>query len=247
MRMADARDLVRRFGGETALAGVSFAAEAGERIALVGRNGAGKTTLLRILSGLLAPDSGAASVAGLDVWSQSVEVRRVAGYLPEGAPLEPDMTVADFLRYRGKLRRMPGRHLRRRLHEVADFCDLARILRLSTGSLSSGQRHAVALADCLLHEPRVLLLDDPLAALDSVEAEKFSRALLSPQVSDGRLVVFATHDEALVRSVASRVLVLERGRIVGDMPGLAPGLDLAQTFEACLKGPDRLAEGGEPR
>ena len=233
--MVDARELVRGFGGEPAVSGVSFSASSGERIALVGRNGAGKTTLLRLLAAVLPADSGALEVAGRDVFSDALGVRAAVGYLPEGAPLDPDLDVAAYLRYRGALRGMPRRRLRRRLHEVAEFCDLARLLRLPAGALSAGQRRTVALADSILHDPAVLLLDDPLATLDPVQARKFSSMIASPQVSSGRLLVFATHDEALVRSAATRVLVLDRGRLVGDLPSLPPGADLPGTFEICAR------------
>ena len=175
--MLDVQDLTRRFGRETALDGVSFSAEAGERIAVVGRNGAGKTTLLRVLSTFLPADSGRASVAGFDLFSQGGAVRSVVGYLPEGAPLDPDLRVAEYLRFRGRLRRMSGRHLRRRLHDVAAFCGLAPVLSTRIRALSAGQRHAVGLADAILHEPDILLFDDPLAAADAVQARAFAKLL----------------------------------------------------------------------
>ena len=243
--MIDARDLVRRFGGETALSGVTFAASAGERIAVVGRNGAGKTTLLRLLAAMIPADSGALAVAGLDVFRDPLGVKAAVGYLPEGAPLDPALGVASYLRFRGALRGMPRRRLRRRLHEVADFCDLARLLRLPIRALSAGQRRSVALADSILHDPRVLLLDDPLAALDPLQARKFAAMFSSPAVSAGRLVVFATHDVSLVRSAATRVLVLERGRLVGDLPALPPGADLPDVFESCSKAASAAAAKGE--
>ncbi|MBQ7667684.1 MAG: ABC transporter ATP-binding protein [Kiritimatiellae bacterium] len=238
MKIVDARNLVRRFGRENALCGVSFAAGAGERIAIVGRNGAGKTTLLRILAGLIPADSGAAAVAGFDVFSESLSVRERVGYLPEGVALDPDLTVAGYLKYRGKLRGMPRRHLRRRFHEVTEFFDLARILRFPVKALSAGRRHAVGLADCLLHEPEVLLLDDPLAGLDPRQGARLGAMISSPRVSAGRAILFATHDENLVRAAATRVLVLERGRLIGDLPGLSPGMTLPGAFEACLRASD---------
>lgn len=242
----DARNLVRRFGGEDALSGVTFAASSGERIALVGRNGAGKTTLLRVLASVLPPDSGAATVAGFDVFSQSLEVRAAVGYLPEGAPLDPEMDVASYLAFRGRLRGMPRRRLRRRLHEVSEFCDLARLLRRRIGALSAGQRRAVGLADSILHEPAVLLLDDPLSALDPAQAESFRAMLSSPDVSEGRLVVFATHDETLVRAAATRILFLERGRLLADVPSLPPGTGLKDAFAAWSRAASGT-EGGTAR
>ena len=233
--LLDVQDLTRRFGRETALDGVSFSAEAGERIAVVGRNGAGKTTLLRVLSTFLPADSGRASVAGFDLFSQGGAVRAVVGYLPEGAPLDPDLRVAEYLRFRGRLRRMSGRHLRRRLHDVAAFCGLAPVLNARIRALSAGQRHAVGLADAILHEPDVLLFDDPLAAADAVQARAFARLLASPEVSDGRLVLFSTHDAGLVRAVATRVLFLERGRLLADTTSIPLAGSLADWFDRWSK------------
>ena len=229
--MLDVQDLTRRFGRETALDGVSFSADAGERIAIVGRNGAGKTTLLRVLSTFLPADSGRASVAGFDLFSQGGAVRSVVGYLPEGAPLDPDLRVAEYLRFRGRLRRMSGRHLRRRLHDVAAFCGLAPVLSTRIRALSAGQRHAVGLADAILHEPDVLLFDDPLAAADAVQAREFARLLASPEISEGRLVLFSTHDAGLVRAAATRVLFLERGRLATDTTSIPLAGSLADWFD----------------
>ena len=227
----DVQDLTRRFGRETALDGVSFRADAGERIAVVGRNGAGKTTLLRVLSTFLPADSGCATVAGFDLFSQGGAVRAVTGYLPEGAPLDPDLRVAEYLRFRGRLRGMSGRHLRRRLHDVAAFCGLAPILTARIRALSAGQRHAVGLADAILHEPDVLLFDDPLAAADAVQARDFARLLASPEVSEGRLVIFSTHDAGLVRAAATRALYLERGRLAADTTSIPLAGSLADWFD----------------
>ena len=227
----DVQDLTRRFGRETALDGVSFRADAGERIAVVGRNGAGKTTLLRVLSTFLPADSGRATVAGFDLFAQGGAVRAVTGYLPEGAPLDPDLRVAEYLRFRGRLRGMSGRHLRRRLHDVAAFCGLAPILTARIRALSAGQRHAVGLADAILHEPDVLLFDDPLAAADAVQARDFARLLASPEVSEGRLVIFSTHDAGLVRAAATRALYLERGRLAADTTSIPLAGSLADWFD----------------
>ena len=234
--MLDVQDLTRRFGRETALDGVSFSAEAGERIAVVGRNGAGKTTLLRVLSTFLPADSGRASVAGFDLFSQGGAVRSVVGYLPEGAPLDPDLRVAEYLRFRGRLRRMSGRHLRRRLHDVAAFCGLAPVLSTRIRALSAGQRHAVGLADAILHEPDVLLFDDPLAAADAVQAREFARLLASPEEilkaqANSYGVLFSTHDAGLVRAAATRVLFLERGRLATDTTSIPLAGSLADWFD----------------
>ena len=212
----DAQNLSKRFGRTPAADGATFRAEPGERVALVGRNGAGKTTLLRMLATFLPPTSGAASVSGFDLFSQSNAVREIVGYLPEGSPIEPEMGVVEYLRFRGRLRHMPRPRLRRRLHDVVAFCDLAPLRASPIRALSAGQRRAVGLADAILHEPDVLLLDDPLAALDPLQSHKLATMLAAPEVSDGRVLIFATHDDELVRAVATRIIRLEHGRIAED-------------------------------
>ncbi|MBQ9726131.1 MAG: ABC transporter ATP-binding protein [Kiritimatiellae bacterium] len=218
----DVQHLCKRFGRTAAVDDATFRVEPGERVALVGRNGAGKTTLLRLLATFLPATSGRATVSGFDLFSQSNAVREITGYLPEGSPVHPDMGVAEYLRFRGRLRRMPGPRLRRRLHDVLDFCELAALRTAPIRSLSAGQKRAVGLADAILHEPDVLLLDDPLAALDPVQARKISAMVASPEVSEGRVVLFSTHDAAFVRAAATRAICLEHGRVVADARDLAP-------------------------
>ena len=233
----DVRNLVRRFGRTTALDGATFSAGEGERIAVVGRNGAGKTTLLRVLATFLPPDSGSGTVAGFDLFSRSNAIRAVVGYLPENAPLDPDLRVAEYLRFRGRLRGLSGRHLRRRLHDVVAFCGLAPLLSEPIAALSCGQRHAVGLADAILHEPDVLLFDDPLAASDPVQARRIATMIAAPELSDGRTVLFSTHDAAFVREAATRVLFLDRGRIVADTTDIPPDGSLADWFARWTSAP----------
>lgn len=213
----DVASLTKKFGSKTAVDGISFTADPGERIALVGRNGAGKTTLLRMLATYLPPTSGSATVNGFDIFSQSGAIRTITGYLPEGAPIDPELRVAEYLRFRGHLRRIPKARLRVRMHEVVDFCELAPMRSSRIGILSYGQRQRVALADAILHEPDILLFDDPLAGCDPVQAEKFSAMMSAPTVTEGRLILFSAHDINLVRRIATRILFLDRGRIVRDV------------------------------
>ena len=215
----DVQHLCKRFGRTVAVDDATFRVAPGERVALVGRNGAGKTTLLRMLATFLPPTSGTATVSGFDLFAQSNAVREITGYLPEGSPAEPDMGVVEYLRFRGRLRRMPRPRLRRRLHDVVEFCELAQVRTAPIRSLSAGQRRAVGLADAILHEPDVLLLDDPTAALDPVQARKIAAMVASPEVSEGRVVLFATHDAAFVRAAATRTLRLDHGRVAEDAPG----------------------------
>lgn len=242
----DVRNLVKRFGRTVAVDGATFRADPGERVAVVGRNGAGKSTLLRMLATFLPPTSGTASVSGFDVFSQANAVRTVTGYLPEGAPLEPEMGVAEYLRFRGRLRRMPRPYLRRRLHDVVSFCDLAPLRTAPIRTLSAGRRRAVGLADAILHEPDVLLLDDPLAALDPVQGAKIASMLAAPEVSEGRVVLFSTHDAALVRAAATRIVCLEHGRVLADTRDLSvlDGSGLPDLFDRWRKSAPPVPEEG---
>lgn len=245
----DVQHLAKRFGRAAAVDDATFRVEPGERVAVVGRNGAGKTTLLRILATFLPPTSGTASVSGFDLFTQSNAVREITGYLPEGSPIEPEMGVVEYLRFRGRLRRMPRPRLRRRLHDVVAFCDLAPLRATPVRALSAGQRRAVGIADAILHEPDVLLLDDPLGALDPVQAHKIAAMIAAPEVSGGRVVLFATHDAELVRAAATRVLCLDHGRVLADTRDLESlrGRDLPAMFDAWRgAGPATPTEGPEP-
>ena len=228
--MIETHNLTRRFGRETALDGVTFRAAPGERIAVVGRNGAGKTTLLRVLSTFLPPNGGTATISGFGLFEQSNAVRTIVGYLPENAPLDPDLTVADYLRFRGRLRRMPRARLRRRLHDVVAFCGVAPLVAAPIRTLSPGQRHAVGLADALLHEPDVLLVDEPLAASDPIQAQKFTELFAAPEVSEGRVLLFATHSADLVRAAATRILSPERARLLADVAEVPRDATLPELF-----------------
>ena len=229
----DVANLTKKFGSKAAVDGISFTADSGERIALVGRNGAGKTTLLRMLATYLPPTTGTVVANGFDLFLQAGAIRTITGYLPEGAPIDPELRVAEYLRFRGHLRRMPRPHLRARMHDVVDFCELAPLRSSRIGTLSYGQRQRVALADAILHEPDILLFDDPLAGCDPVQAEKFTAMMSAPAVTDGRLLLFSAHSADLVRRIATRILFLDRGRIVRDVkagPELA-GRSLSELFD----------------
>ncbi len=219
--LIDVNHLTKCFGPDKVVSNATFSVDAGERVAIVGRNGAGKTTLLRLLATFLPPTSGYAKISGFDLLSRANAIRSIIGYLPEQAPLCPDMTVTSYLRYRGKLRRLPRQYLIRRLHEVVDFCNLAAIRDARIQTLSNGRRHAVALADSILHEPDVLLFDDPLVGADPDQTEKLTELMTSPIVSDGRAILFVTHNIDLVRTAATRIICLNHGSIIADTSDLS--------------------------
>ncbi|MDA0990857.1 MAG: ATP-binding cassette domain-containing protein, partial [Verrucomicrobia bacterium] len=164
--MITVKNLTKRFGKNTAIDDISFHVDDGEIVGFLGPNGAGKTTTMRILSTFLPATGGSVTIAGHDVFSDSLAVRQQIGYLPEHAPLYDDMRVLEYLSYRGGLKGMQGRHLRQRIDECIDACGLIEVKRKLIRHLSKGFRQRVGLADALLHEPRLLILDEPTIGLD---------------------------------------------------------------------------------
>ena len=204
-------NLKRRFPREDALGGVSFDLPRGTIGALLGPHGSGKTTLLRILAGVLAPTSGRAFVAGHDVARHSLAVRRRIGYLPETAPLYPEMRVGEYLTFRGGLHGLRGTHLATRLRTVLEQCDLGDVQRRVIGTLSKGFRQRTALASCLLHEPDIVLLDEPTGALDPAQTQAFQRLLRTRPPA--QTVFFSTHSIRDAEQLSQHVLVLNTGRV----------------------------------
>ena len=231
--LVDVESLTRRFPRCEALGGISFQVHRGEVTGVLGPNGSGKTTTLRILACYLAPTSGRVQVAGYDVTAQSVEVRRRIGYLPETVPLYPEMSVGEFLAFRGRIKGLSGLRLATRLREVIEQCGLGGSSQRVIGTLSRGFRQRTGLADCLLHEPDVLLLDEPLAGLDPAQAQVVRDVLR--ELGQTRAVLFSTHvlDEA--EQLCHRVLILNAGRLAAaDSPArlveASESKDFAETF-----------------
>jgi ABC-2 type transport system ATP-binding protein len=218
--------LTKRFGDVIAVDDLSFEIEAGEIVGLLGPNGAGKTTTMRILSTFLPATFGTVTVDGLDVFRHSLEVRRKIGYLPEHMPLYNEMRVAEYLVYRGRLKGLGGKQLRTRLENVLLACGLGDERRAIIGRLSKGYRQRVGLADALIHEPRLLILDEPTIGLDPRQVRQI-RALIR-RLSSQHTILLSTHILSEVEMVCERVLILNKGRIVAsdrtdDLVGLMRG------------------------
>lgn len=212
--MIEVRELTRRYGAFTAVDRISFDVGEGEIVGLLGPNGAGKSTTMRILTGFLPPTSGGAKVAGLDVVRESVGVRRVLGYLPENCPLYHDMKVGEYLEFRGRLRRMDRATRKRRVAEVIERCWLTPMRGRLIGHLSKGYRQRVGLADSLLHDPKVLILDEPTVGLDPTQILE-TRKLIR-ELAGRHTVMLSTHILPEVEAVCGRVIVIAAGRVVAE-------------------------------
>ncbi|MBZ5638791.1 MAG: ABC transporter ATP-binding protein [Acidobacteriia bacterium] len=212
--MIEVRGLAKRFGETEALRGVSFGAARGEVVGFLGPNGAGKTTTLRILASYLAPDAGSASVCGFDVVGQPMDVRRRIGYLPEQPPVYTDHTVDEYLRFCAALRRVPRSRRRPAMDDVVERCGLGGVRHRLIGNLSRGYRQRVGLAQALVHEPEVLVLDEPTAGLDPQQIREIRNLIRS--LGAGRTVLLSTHILPEVAMTCDRAVIVHRGRVVAE-------------------------------
>jgi ABC-2 type transport system ATP-binding protein len=209
-----AEGLVKRFEGLTAVDGVSFGVRRGEVFGFLGPNGAGKTTTIRILTGYMPATSGAANVAGFDVFSQSLAARRQIGYLPESVPLYTDMRVREYLNFRAKLRGMSKPDRQKRLERVVEMCWLGEAVDRPIGQLSKGFRQRVGLADALIHDPKVLILDEPTIGLDPTQIREMRN--LIRQLGGKHTVLLSSHILPEVEATCDRTIIIAAGRIVAQ-------------------------------
>jgi len=209
--MIQVERLAKRYGTVRALDGLSFEARSGEILGLVGKNGAGKSTVLKILSGLLLPSAGTARVAGLDVIDDGLAVRRRIGYLPETLPLYPEMTVRGYLRYCAGLRGMTGARIGVRLPEVLAMTGLERAADAPIRSLSRGYQQRAGIAQAIVHDPAVVLLDEPMAALDPLQIVQTRELIrgLKPR----HTVLFSSHILGEIASLCDRIVLIDQGRV----------------------------------
>jgi len=212
--MIEVEDLVKRYGPTLAVDHISFNIPDGKIVGFLGPNGAGKTTTLRILTGYLPPTAGRVTVAGYDVLEASAAARSKIGYLPESTPLYDEMRVDDYLTYRARLLSMTRDHRRRRIEEVCDRCGLAVARRRVIGQLSRGNRQRVGLAQALLHQPPVLILDEPTASLDPNQVGEVRK--LIKELAGEHTIVLSTHVLPEIEKVADDVIIIAGGRIVAQ-------------------------------
>jgi ABC-2 type transport system ATP-binding protein len=215
--MIKVENLTKRYAGHTAIDGLSFEVGKGEIVGFLGPNGAGKSTTMRILSSYMPATSGRASIAGYDVFTDSLKARRHLGYMPENVPLYTEMRVREYLEYRGSLKGVHGRRLKERLGEVMELCNLQDVERKLINALSKGYRQRVGLADALIHEPDLLILDEPTIGLDPNQIRQV-RDLIK-NLGKRHTILLSTHILPEVEMTCTRVLIINRGKIeASDTP-----------------------------
>ncbi len=206
--------LEKRYGEIHAVKGVTFEIKKGEIVGFLGPNGAGKSTCLKAITCYLAPTSGAIKIAGMDVQESPREVRRKFGYLPENAPLYHDMIAYDYLRFVGELRGLSGKDLEQRIAHVASKVAIAQVLGQTVGTLSKGYRQRVCLAQALIHDPEILILDEPTVGLDPNQVVEI-RSLIK-ELGKDRTVILSTHILHEVLATCDRIIIIHKGLIVAD-------------------------------
>ena len=221
--MIQVSHLTKRFASAVAIDDVSFEVQRGEIVGFLGPNGAGKTTTMRILTGYLAATEGKVCIDGLDVFEQSLEVRRRIGYLPETVPLYPELRVDEYLGFRARLKGVARRKLRDRLDEVKTLCGLKDVERRIIGQLSRGYWQRVGLADSLIHDPELLILDEPTMGLDPNQIRVMRELIMN--LGRRYTILLSTHLLSEAEMVCQRVLILHRGKIIAsDSPAVLAGL-----------------------
>ncbi len=215
--MIEANQLTKRFGDVTAISDVTFRVERGEILAFLGPNGAGKTTTMRILTAFLPASSGTARIAGFDTFEAPMEVKRRIGYLPETPPLYPELTVDEYLRFVARVKGIPRREQTAALQRVLEQCGLTEVRRRLIANLSRGYRQRTGLAQALIHDPDVLILDEPTVGLDPKQIIEIRQVIKG--LTGQHTVILSTHILPEATAVCQRVIIIHEGRIVAvDTP-----------------------------
>jgi ABC-2 type transport system ATP-binding protein len=218
----EADGLSKRYGDVVAVDRVSFKVGKGEVVGFLGPNGAGKTTTMRMLTGFLPPTDGTAILAGHDIFTDPIAARRAVGYLPETPPLYPEMTVRSYLQYVATIKDVPRRRRAEAVARAVERCGLARVQRQVIGTLSKGFRQRVGLAQAIVHEPAVLILDEPTVGLDPLQIREIRgliRDLAAPEQGEAQhTVILSTHILAEVEAICRRVILIHEGRKALDAP-----------------------------
>jgi ABC-2 type transport system ATP-binding protein len=212
--MIKIENLVKTFGAKRAVDDVSFTVERGEVLGFLGPNGAGKSTTMRMVTGFMPPTSGRVSIGGYDVTESPIEAKKLIGYLPENAASYPDMSVLGFLDFVAELRGLAGGARRKAVHHVVELCFLEAVLHQSIDTLSKGYRHRTCLAQALIHDPQVLIMDEPTDGLDPNQKHEVRN--LIRELGASKAIVFSTHILEEVDAACTRAIIIDRGRIVAN-------------------------------
>jgi ABC-2 type transport system ATP-binding protein len=207
-------NLVKAFGPKRAVDGISFTVERGEVLGFLGPNGAGKSTTMRMITGFMPPTSGRITVGKYDVIESPIEAKRLIGYLPENAASYPDMTVQAFLEFVAELRGLDGSARRKAVNRVIELCFLQNVLPQSIDTLSKGYKHRTCLAQALIHDPDVLIMDEPTDGLDPNQKHEVRN--LIRELGASKAIIFSTHILEEVDAACSRAIIIDRGRIVAN-------------------------------
>jgi ABC-2 type transport system ATP-binding protein len=228
--MIEVRNLTKRYGDVVAIRDISFTADTGQILGFLGPNGAGKTTTMRVITGFMPATSGTVKVAGYDIFDDSLEVRKRIGYLPESPPLYNDMTVTSYLRFVGRIRGIAKAELGDSVDRVLRTCGLAEVAERVIGHLSKGFRQRVGLAQALVHNPGVLVLDEPTIGLDPRQIIEIRR--LIQELSGERTVILSTHILPEVTQLCEKVVIINEGRIAVEdtLANLTRDMTLEQVF-----------------
>ena len=207
-------NLVKTFGAKRAVDGISFSVERGEVLGFLGPNGAGKSTTMRMVTGFMPPTAGRVAIGGHDIAESPLEAKRLVGYLPENAASYPDMTVKGFLEFAAELRGLQGTRKKQAVGRVVELCFLDSVLRQSIDTLSKGYKHRTCLAQALIHDPQVLIMDEPTDGLDPNQKHEVRN--LIRELGKDKAIVFSTHILEEVDAACSRAIIIDRGRIVAN-------------------------------
>ena len=212
--MIKVKNLTKAFGPKLAVNNVSFTVERGEVLGFLGPNGAGKSTSMRMITGFIPPTSGAVSIGGFDIVDNPIRAKRLIGYLPENAPAYSDMTVHGFLGFAAELRGLRGEAKTKAIHRAVEMCFLESVQHQSIDTLSKGFRHRTCFAQSIIHDPDVLILDEPTDGLDP--NQKHEVRTLIKRMGERKAIVFSTHILEEVESTCTRAIIIDRGQIVAN-------------------------------
>ncbi len=212
--MISVERLSKSFGTKRAVDGVSFSVERGEVLGFLGPNGAGKSTTMRMITGFIPPNAGRITVGGHDVVDDPIAAKRLIGYLPENAPAYTDMTVYGFLNFSAEIRGMTGDARKQAVHRVVEMCFLENVLHQSIETLSKGYRHRTCFAQSIIHDPDVLILDEPTDGLDPNQKHEVRQIIR--RMGEKKAIIFSTHILEEVDAVCSRAIIIDRGRVVAN-------------------------------